>query len=779
MRYKASMQSSGQGTPVLRDIVLVGGGHSHVGVLRSFAMRPMPGVRLTLICRDTHTPYSGMLPGYIAGHYGYDDVHIDLCRLAEFAGARLYRDEAIGIDRVNARVLCKNRPSVPYDRLSINIGSSPQMAQVPGAAEHVLPVKPIFAFNQRWLALLDRVRTQVGRTRIAVVGGGAGGVELLLAMQHRLRQELRQLGRDPDALEFSLFEHDASILPTHNASVRRSFTQVLQGRGVTVYCKSEVTQVSEGGLRTADGTQRQADEIIWVTRAGGAPWLRQTGLALDADGFIQVNDALQSLSDPNIFAAGDIASMLNHPLQRAGVFAVRQGKPLTENLRRAVQGKPLLAYRPQRRWLALISTGDRYAVASRGPLHAQGAWIWQWKNWIDRHFMRRFSEFPTMDAGAMQVAARMAHGGLAQNLPGNLPLQGEEARQALAAMAMRCGGCGAKVGASVLSRTLAALHPLQREDVLIGLRSGDDAAVLRVPKGKALVHSVDFFRSFISDPYVFGKVAANHALGDIFAMGAQAQSASAIVTLPPGLDSKLEDQLFQMMSGAVEVLNQACCALVGGHSAEGAELALGFAVNGLIDENMAGLLRKGGMRAGDALILTKPIGTGTLFAALARLQGKGRWIDAALASMLLSNRQAAQCLQGHGARACTDVTGFGLLGHLLEMTEPSGVHAEIDMAALPLLEGAAEMAAAGIFSSLQAANVRSRHALRHPEEMLKHPAYPLLFDPQTAGGLLASLPPERARDCVAALRALGYAQCAVIGRVLALDEGLESIALKA
>ncbi|MEX2473812.1 MAG: bifunctional NADH dehydrogenase FAD-containing subunit/selenide, water dikinase SelD, partial [Marinobacter sp.] len=148
--------------PVLRDIVLIGGGHSHVGVLKRFAMNPVPGVRLTLICRDTHTPYSGMLPGYVAGHYSYDDVHIDLSRLAEFAGARFYRDEAIGLDRGNKRVRCRSRPDVPYDLLSVNIGSSPRVEEVRGAADHAVPVKPITGFNARWLTLLSRIDNHRG-----------------------------------------------------------------------------------------------------------------------------------------------------------------------------------------------------------------------------------------------------------------------------------------------------------------------------------------------------------------------------------------------------------------------------------------------------------------------------------------------------------------------------------------------------------------------------------------------------------------------------------------
>ena len=756
------MQSPDQ--PILRDIVLIGGGHSHAGVLKRFGMHPLPGVRLTVICRDTHTPYSGMLPGYIAGHYSYDEVHIDLSRLARFAGARLFRDEALGLYRDAGKVLCRNRPPVPYDILSINIGSTPQMSQVAGAAEHAVPVKPINDFNQRWQLLLERVRRHAGGTRIAVVGGGAGGVELTLAMQYRLRNEMRAAGRNPDEISFHLLTRDAVILPTHNDMVRRAFERALAGRGVDLRCNAEVVQVSATRLQTVTGETVDADEIVWVTRAGGAPWLRETGLALDADGFIQVTDTLQTQTDPRVFAAGDIASMVHHPREKAGVFAVRQGPPLAENLRRSVQGRALVSYRPQRKWLALISTGDRYAVASRGALGFQGAWVWRWKDWIDRRFMLKYSRFPAMETGLAQA-------------PSSVKLDHEEAAQAISAIAMRCGGCGAKVGATVLSRALGALHPVERDDVLIGLHAPDDAAVVRVPPGKAMVHTVDFFRAFIDDPYIFGKVAANHALGDIFAMGAEAQSATAIVTVPAGLEAKVEDQLFQMMSGAIEVLNDADCALVGGHTGEGRELALGFAVNGLVDESMASVMTKSGMRPGEVLILTKPIGTGTLFAAHARLEARGRWIDAALVSMCQSNRMGAQCLHEHGASACTDLTGFGLLGHLVEMTRPSGVDAELNLSALPVLEGAEETSAAGILSSLQPANVRLRRALRNQQEAAGHPRYPLIFDPQTAGGLLASIPEERAEACLKALRALGYEHAAVIGRILPQGEALEPIVL--
>ncbi|WP_205742688.1 selenide, water dikinase SelD [Onishia niordana] len=748
--------------PVRRDIVLIGGGHSHVAVLRRFAMHPEPGIRLTLVCRDTHTPYSGMLPGYVAGHYDFDEVHIDLRRLAQAAGARFVRDEAIGIARTERTVTFAHRPPLPYDKLSINIGSTPRIGQVPGAQDHAVAVKPIREFRERWRDLLTRLTESSGQhqgpMRLAVVGGGAGGVELLLAMQYRLRHELDAQGRDPDILECALFTQSSEILPTHNRRVRARFTSLLKDRGVAVHVNRPITRVEAGRLIDTEGEAFSADETVWVTQAGGAAWLEDTGLALDKQGFIRVNDYLQSVSDPDIFAAGDIANQDGRPREKAGVFAVRQGRPLADNLRASLIDRSLTAYCPQRQWLALISSGDRYAVASRGPFSWAGAWLWRWKDRIDRRFMARFNDLPAMtDQTPSRSESRVT-------------LDNAEHTQALSALAMRCGGCGAKVGASVLSRALAGLSPIEHDDVLVGLASPDDAAVVRVPPGKAMVHSIDFFRAFIDDPYVFGQVAAHHALGDIFAMGAKAQTAMAVATVPPGLEAKVEDTLRQMMTGAVEVLDAAGCQLVGGHTGEGQELALGFSINGLIDEAPEHTLRKDGLNPGDALILTKPLGTGTLFAAQAQLAARGHWIDAALDSMCQSNQAGATCLQAHGARACTDVTGFGLLGHLIEMTRPSGVDAELSLSALPLLEGAEATAAAGILSSLQPANARLRRAIRDPVPWREHPRYGLLFDPQTAGGLLAGIPADDAEACVAELRALGYHEAAIIGRVISPSE---------
>src|SRR3989454_6341176 len=198
--------------PVVKDVVLVGAGHSHVAVLRAFGMKPIPGVRFTLISREVHTPYSGMLPGLIAGHYGFDAAHIDTGPLARFAGARLSQDELVALDLAGRRVICRHRPPVPYDLLSLNIGSTPNTADVPGASEHAIPVKPIDGFLRRYEALMARVLARKGRTRVALVGAGAGGVELLLAVERRLRHEVTRAGFDAGALSFVLVSDVAEIL---------------------------------------------------------------------------------------------------------------------------------------------------------------------------------------------------------------------------------------------------------------------------------------------------------------------------------------------------------------------------------------------------------------------------------------------------------------------------------------------------------------------------------------------------------------------------------------
>jgi selenide, water dikinase len=721
------------------DIVLVGGGHAHVHVLVAFAMRPEPGVRVTLVTRDLETPYSGMLPGLIAGLYTHDEAHIDLARLTAATGARLIHAEAVGLDRVDKRLLLAGRPPLAYDLVSLDVGITPALATIAGAAEHGIAVKPIGSFLAKFDALRARCRAPDGPRRIAVIGGGAGGVELLLSVRSRLLAEAER-GSD---FSFALATA-CDILESHSARVRQIFRRVFTERGIALHERRNVSALKSGTIEFASGPPLAADAILVTTDAAPPPWFTETGLALD-NGFIAVGLTLQARNDPDVFAAGDCAALAT-PREKAGVIAVRAGPPLAENLRRRARGDPPKAWRPQRRHLALISTGEKYAVASRGALALEGCWLWTLKDRIDRRWMRMYQDVDRMVA---RMAARPRAAASAE------PVE------------MRCGGCAAKVGPGPLSRALARLAPAHAAGIVVGLDAPDDAAVI-APLSGHLVQTVDFFRAFIDDPYVFGAIAANHALNDVFAMGGTPRHALAIAVVPPGPADKVEETLFQLLAGARACLDAEGIALVGGHSSEG-EMALGFAVTGEVAPDR--ILRKGGLKPGDALVLTRPLGTGILFAAAMRAKARAAWIEAALAAMRQLNRAAAAILIAHGAHAMTDVTGFGLIGHLGEMLAASGADAALDLGRLPLYDGVLALARAGIASTLLPENL-ALGRLVHGETDAATRA--VLFDPQTSGGLLAGIPSERAEACVAALRVAGHGRAAVIGRVgrggLALPE---------
>jgi selenide, water dikinase len=691
--------------PIIKDVVLIGAGHAHVEVLRRFGMQPMPGVRFTLITREVHTPYSGMLPGLVAGRYSFDEAHIDTAPLTRFADARLYRSEVIGIETGAREVICADRPPVPYDVLSIDIGSMPNTADVAGASEHAIPVKPIDSFLRHFEELRERVASG-GPHKIAVVGAGAAGVELTLSLEARLRREAIAAGRNLGDLSFVLVTGTPDILPEFPRVFRRRFRNIFESRRIDVATGARVIGVGPGTLQIEVRPPIRADEILWTTESNAPDWLRGTGLPLDANGFLKVGATLQVEGRNDIFAAGDVAAFTPQPLPKSGVYAVRTGPVLAENIRRALTGRALTRYKPQREAMYLISDGEGGAVGTRNGAVFGGEWVWRWKDRIDRRFMERFNTLPDMPP---------MHGG------------------------------GAKVGA----------------DVLVGLDVQDDVAIIDSGGPQLTVQSVDYVRALVDDPYIFGKIAANHALGGIFAMGAEPQSALVIATVPCGPEAKVAAELRTLLQGANEMLREAGCALTAGHSSEGAELALGFTVSGLAQRSR--MLSKSGMQPSDALILTKPLGTGTLLAAHMRGKAKARWVMAAIEHMVQSNAEAAGILQHHGATAATGVKQFGLLGHLVEMAKASGVDVTLALRAVPLLPGTRETVQT--FSSLQPQNLRLRRAIRNAEQAASGPDYAALFDAQTAGGLLASVPTERAVACLDALRAAGYANASIIGAV--------------
>ena len=504
---------------------------------------------------------------------------------------------------------------------------------------------------------------------------------------------------------------------------------------------ARVTQALEGEL-IAGETSIAVDHALWTTGVDAPTWFSESGLDTDAAGFVAVNKHLQSTSHEEIFAAGDVSYAADQPRPKSGVYAVRQGPLLAENLRRFVTGRRLRRFRAQRHAMAIVGLGIGDAVASRGRFHASGAWVWFVKRWIDRRFMRKFSNLPSMLPEMHEEGSQVA-----TKLQNEMPA------------AMRCGGCGAKLGAHSLNAVLSRLDVPVSTSTVSGI--GDDAAVVQVPAG-SLAMSCDGFRAMIDDTYRFGRISAHHALNDLFAMGADPKFALAIATVPLMADPMMEDDLFQMMSGALDVFAAHGVDLVGGHSAEGGELALAFSVTG----TLAGQpFTKDGLSPGDALLLTGAIGTGTLLAGAALGRTRAEHLLAAIDQMDRSNAAAAHVLREHAARGCTDVTGFGLAVHLSEMTRASGTGASIRLEDVPTLPGALDMIASGVESSLQPNNQQALDDYEISGDTPAAPGLRLLADPQTSGGLLAGVPPNAADDCVQALREKGYATAAVVGVV--------------
>lgn len=368
----------------MKQLVLVGGGHAHVEVLRRFGLQREAGVEITLINTSRHSVYSGMLPNLVAGHYSWRACSIDLEVLTRFAKARLLRDIAVGLDLQRKLVRCADGAEVGYDIVSLDVGSLVKTPAVPQVDRHSLPLKPVQRFLSAWDGLVHEAGDH--ELNLVVVGAGAAGVELCLAMQHRLRQRVPH-----NRVQFCVVTFAAEILPDHNAGVRARVERVMRERGVRIRTGGCVLSMLEGGLVLEGGEVLPADYVVWATGPAAPRWLGDSGLQTDEQGFILIEDSLRSLSHQDVFAAGDIATMLHHPRPKSGVYAVRQGPPLAANLRLALRGETPRAFEPQSVALQLITTGDRNAIASWGPLHAEGRWIWRWKDRIDRRFMYRYA----------------------------------------------------------------------------------------------------------------------------------------------------------------------------------------------------------------------------------------------------------------------------------------------------------------------------------------------------------------------------------------------------
>ncbi len=708
-------------------LVLIGGGHAQIQVLKSLGMNPINGLAITLITDVLNAPYSGMLPGFVEGVWREEDIHIDLTKLASFAGATLIHDEVFEIDAVSKQVCFENRPSIGYDILSLNCGAVPDLDQIKGARAHSIAVKPIAHF-------LAKLPEQIAENQpLNIIGAGVAGLELAFAFK------VKYASQNPVINVFSRSKH---ILPTMPKRSGTMLSQKAGESGIHIHNNTAITSLSATELKADDGRAFAPGLNFVVTGVKPSAFITRLTEGLDETGFVAVSDTLQSVIYPDIFAAGDVASLTAHPREKAGVFAVRAGNILAQNIRHYIYNQPLKHWRPQKNYLSLIGTGDGSAVAIRNRFVMQGKVFWRLKCAIDKAFMDKFNELPTMRSQA----------------PLKLPLYrrlGHDQADAIF-KDMRCSGCAAKASASLLDTAMAKAHDNARQmGVDSALLAPDGAIAEDAGLTKAVTadlrHSFDSLNQMVSDPFLFAQIAVNHALSDLYVAGAKPLYAQAHINLEEASEPYQEQIATEFLTGSLIALAKAEARLVGGHTSQSQTASLGFAVTGAQTYDFAAY----DAATSYVLVMTKELGIGTALAAHMRQKLSSNIYDRTLRAMMLSNQLAAQSFFEAGAIAMTDITGFGLARHAQNLTARLGrdLSFRLSLSSLSVMAELAGVIEAGLRSSIYEKNREAGLVTASPSAA-KDWRLPLLFDPQTSGGVLAILPADRAPQAIAKVAAM-------------------------
>ena len=717
-------------------------------------MDPPANIRLIIVLDRAVAAYSGMVPGFVAGDYALHELEIDVVPLARRANAGVILSAARSIDLLRKEIALEGRPPIRYDLASIDIGSTVRGLELPGVVKHTLATRPIGQFVRSIDARLEEFKKLDRAARILVVGGGAAGTELAFTIDARLRR----LGLEPS---MAILTGDRELLTGTSHRTRRTIAQEIEQRGIECIFEKRVLRADSSGIVTgpadsdaADPAEihHRADLVVWATGAAPHAFSHDEpahDLKRDAAGFIEIRDTLQTLDSDDVFACGDCARLENHRwVPRAGVYAVRQGPVLERNLRARLEDRKLIAYRPQRDFLSLLYLGQGRALASKWGTAVAGAALFRLKDWIDKSFM---SKFQVLDEHGNAVAALADLGAMAST-----DADDPNAEE------MACGGCAAKLGAEPLTMALGRLPDAQPDEtVLLGLDSRDDVAATRDASGHTTLHNIDVIRSFCDDPWLVGRVAAMNALSDLFAKGGRPRYAQAVIGLPLAEPAESEELLFQALSGLRGALDEHGVSLLGGHTTIGDELTVGLSVTGDGPEAES-LLRQSGAQPGDDLLFVGRIGTGVVLAADGMGLAAGAWVSACHGEMQTSNEKPGRLALEFGAHASTDVTGFGFAGHLMTLLDRTNLLAKIDRAAMPFLPGAQKLWESGLRST---AHPMNRQAFRRHVANAAEADEAWLFDPQTSGGLLLAVPPERTHPLLNALKTEGGQAAAIVGRL--------------
>ena len=695
--------------PITNDLVLIGGGHSHLSVLMKLSKRPINGNRITLITNEIDTPYSGMIPGYIEGIYSWRDSHIDLYRLCLKLNVRFIHAEVERVSAYEKEIYFKDRPKIKFDVLSINTGIQSNNREIKGAAKYCLPVKPISKLTNNFLNKITNFKS------IAFIGGGAGSVELALAIKKRF------LNINQD-IKITIITGKRGLLSTFPQKTKLTSLKTLEKFKIDIIEYKRVLEVKPKQIILSDKSMLKIDKAILSTNSMTPKWLAKSDILLTKDNYILVNKSFQT-NYKYVFASGDVIDFNNQNLKKAGVFAVRSGKPLAINIKQFILGKKLVEYKFNKNYLALIGTSKRSAIATKYNLTFNSRFFFYLKKYIDQNFIKKFSDFKirkkfTLEALKTDVL--------------NIFVKHKEKITDKNDI-MQCKGCAAKVPLNALKQALP-------KDIV---STSEDA--VSVPGQPELYQTVDMISSIITDPFLLGKIAANHSISDMVSVNSKITSAMMILQLPLSKTEINSRDLEQVLLGANEIFKTIDCPLIGGHTMIGKDKdpVIGFSILGQKQKKIKIMKNRRKIKTKDLLILTEKIGSGLIFAGINNYLIDSYFQIDVIKQMIKGNLNFGKISNQLNILSMTDITGFGLANHLLNLIkrDNSKTGLTIYPNKIPLFEGVNECLNKDIKSSL----FKSNYDIAQKDIIYKRDKSKLdniLYDPQTVGGIAFIIPQE-------------------------------------
>ena len=693
-----------QEIPINNDLVLIGGGHSHIMLMMELSKRPIEGTRITLISNEIDTPYSGMIPGFIEGMYTWRETHIDLYKLCFKLNIRFIHSEVLEISAINKEIILKNRPKIKFDVLSINTGIQSSNKTIKGALKYCVPVKPISKLSNNFLT---EIKTN---NNIAFIGGGPASVELALGLQKRFKNTKSNL-------KISIITGKNGLLSSFPNKTRKAAKQTLQNAQINVIEKVEVIEVQKDTLILSDKTKLKIDKSILSTNGMAPEWIKKSDIILNRNNFIIVNNKFQTNYN-YVFAAGDIVDFNNQNLSKSGVYAVKSGKPLARSIRGFIQKKIPVPYKFNKNYLSIIGLSNGLAIATKYNFTFTSRFSFLLKKLIDQKFVKKFNDL-NQDNNYIFRNLFKVFDVIIQNNK-NIP-----------SYQMQCRGCAAKVDFNSLKTTLSKEIITTSEDAI---------NINNYPK---LYQSVDMISSIVSDPYLLGKIAANHAISDIIAVNSKLISALMILQLPFSNSEINSRDLEQVTSGATEVLKLANCSISGGHTMIGKDKdpVIGFSVIG--EKKSVNNKTLGKLKVNDILILTERIGSGIIFAGINNDIIDSYYQIEVLNQMSQGNINFSKISDRLKILSMTDITGFGLANHLLNLIKrdvgKTGLTIYPDK--IPIFNGVTEALSKNVRSSLFEKNFNTAQKELVYDREIKL-IDEILYDPQTVGGLAFIIPKE-------------------------------------